>query len=420
MERLQAAAWLACFGLVVACGSGPRAVAKPGSGSANAENDPPLDTKPKPVPEIELDALRIKVVKGADGKDELIHYDARMLLDQGNTALNDKRFDEALPFYEQLIREFPRSSIVPIAVYNIGLVLESRGDWDGAIARYRDVVKKMPNGPASIDAHMRIAVVLSERFRWSEATAVFEDLLARSDLTPTDRIEGVARLGYVLVEQKAYARAEAVLQEGVRYAQSVAQTSHLETDYFATMCHYYLANIPHRQARAVPLRIAGPAGDDQLTKDLQAKRVLLKLAYDRYVRAMRQRNPYWATAAAYQMSHMFKELWDQVVLAPTPPRLSSEASGLYKKELHKKIRSYLTRAMEGHVANVRLAKAYRNPTEWSEASKLRSQQIAEILAKESAGELVTPPREVRATIVKPESRSSAGADDGYVPGRVEL
>jgi tetratricopeptide (TPR) repeat protein len=273
-----------------------------------------------------------------------------------------------------------------------------------------------PLGRDSVDAHVEIGIVLSLLERWAEAQRVFEELLQRSDLTPSEQIECKARLGYVLVEQKIYARAEAVLNEALAYFENVTKTPQLDTNNYVAMSNYYLANIPHRQARVVELRVTGPSGDEQLHADILTKRELIKLAYDRYLIALRRRNAYWATASGYQMSQMFKEFWDDLVLAPVPPHLDAREAGFYVKEVHKQSRELLSKALYGHTQTVELAEAYRTSTEWSEASRIRAQQISAILARESGGELVQPGAE--SAVPKPGPKLAN--PDQYVPGRVEL
>lgn len=402
------------FGLVAlltACGS-PAGKPAPTTPSAAPAAKPQT---PAP-PELELEPLRIRVVRDASGDDDLDVYDARALFDRGNEALTDQRWRDALAIYDEVVAQFPQSKLVGLAHYNAGQALEGMAAWDKAIARYRAAMTTSPTTRDSIDAHLRIGVLLSEQGRWGQAGALFEELLARTDLAPEDRIESMARMGYTLIEQKDYVRAEGVLSEAVEYYTRVARTAELDTNYYVAMSYYYLANIPHRRARAVPLRVTSTS-DKELQKDLKAKRDLLGLAYDRYVVALQRRNPYWATAAGYQMSQMFAEFRDDVVTAPIPSNLTPREAGFYRRALHDYMRTFLEKAMIGHTKNVELAEAYRASTEWSRASQNLAQQLADTVAREQRGELVTPdaPAELREP-----ARDAGGRGQGYAPGRWEL
>ena len=358
---------------------------------------------------IDLEAIRIEVVgRDAEGEPTLDAYDARSLLDQGNDAIAEERHDDAIAAYEKLLDAFPDSRLAPAAIYNFGLALEGKGDYDGAIARYRVLATRTDAGRDSIDAHVRIAAVQAELERFAQSEETLVAVLARRDLTHGDRIEAMARLGYAYLEQDDLDGAERMLEDAIAYFRKLTTT--LDTNYYVAMSFYYRAQVSHRRFRAMPLRLP----EEQLKKDYIAKRERLEQTYDRYREALQIQNAYWATASGYQMSQIYKEFWDDTVLAPLPARLSSEARELHAVEIHRLARQFLEQAMNGHRTNVELAAAYKTTTVWSEASRVRAAEVAEVLARESSGELVIPER-------KPASLSSLPSEaTEYVPGRIDL
>jgi tetratricopeptide (TPR) repeat protein len=366
----------------------------------------------------DLEALRIEVAgKSADGEPELVAYDAQALLDDGNDALARGRADEAIARYEKLVQAFPESRLVPAALYNLGLAHEARGEHDRAIALYRRLAEDPTLARDAVDARVRMAAVLAELGRWSEARQALETLLAQSDLTHADRIEGLARLGYVTLEQQDFAAAEAHLRDALRTFEKL--TTRLETLYFVAMARYYLAQIPHRQFRARPMRLP----DQQLERDLAAKAELVALAYDRYVETLGVHDAYWGTAAGYQMSQIYKELWDDITSAPIPTQLSPDAASYYVREVHARVRHMLEKAMEGHLRNLELARTYGEDTEWSTASRVRAEEIAQLLAREASGELVAPA--YSGAIPDARAGQAAGTRTAldparYVPARADL
>jgi TolA-binding protein len=370
----------------------------------------------------ELEALRIEVAgKSADGEPELVAYDAQALLDAGNDALARGRADEAVARYQKLVHAFPESGLIAVALYNLGLAHEARGEHERAIALYRRLAEDNALGRDAVDARVRMAAVLAELGRWSESAQALGALLARSDLTHADRIEGLARLGYVALEQQDFVAAEAHFRDALQAFAKV--TTRLETLYFVAMSRYYLAQIPHRQFRARPMRLP----DQQLERDLSAKAELVALAYDRYVEVLSIHEPYWGTAAGYQMSQIYQELWEDITSAPIPTQLSPAAATYYVTEVHARVRPMLEKAMEGHLRNLELARTYGADTEWSAASRGRADEIAQLLAREGSGDLVTP---ARAGAIPDIGRASDASDmpdtpkplapGSYVPAPVDL
>lgn len=418
-------AWIVLIAAALASACGARAASTPArgpeTGQGAAAPAPEQAGAPESAPErvYDLEALRIEVVgKSADGEPELVAYDAQALLDAGNDALARGRADEAAAHYEKLVREFPASRLVAAALYNLGLAHEARGEHDRAIALYRRVAEDetLARGERdAVDARVRMAAVLAELGRWSEARAALSALLARNDLTHADRIEGLARLGYVALEQQDYVAAETHLRAALDAFEKL--TTRLESLYFVAMARYYLAQIPHRQFRARPMRLP----DAQLERDLAAKAELVALAYDRYVETLGVHDAYWGTAAGYQMSQIYKELWDDITSAPIPSQLSPEAAGYYVNEVHARVRPMLEKAMAGHLRNLELARTYGAETEWSAASQTRAAEIAELLARETSGTPATParPDAIPGTGPQPET-TDVLAPARYVPARPDL
>ena len=102
---------------------------------------------PPPVEHIEMDPIKISAVKGPDGV-HLETFDVAELFEHAGKALAEKRHDDAINAYEQLLREFPGNAKYQLpSLYNQGLAYQGKKDW----AKAADVFKKMappaPNSP---------------------------------------------------------------------------------------------------------------------------------------------------------------------------------------------------------------------------------------------------------------------------------
>ncbi len=403
--------WGTLLTLGAACAT-PRSAAKVTT-TANASpipvvEDAAADRAPRPslpAPDdsvIDLETIRLRAtVAPGTGEPHIEASDARGLFEQGNAALSADRFEEARLRYESLLTAFPTSRWASAARYNLGLAHEGLGQYDVAIEQYRRVVAEQPTGGDSLLAHLRAAAVLAELERWRPAEATLRHIVARDDLDAATRVEVRARLGYVLLEQGQLAAAETELRQAVALHRRVLFS---ESPYFIAMAHYYLGNIAHRQFLQAPLRFPR----EQLQRDLDHKAALAVLAYDRYLEALAYRSAYWGTAAGYQMSHLYMELWAAVAAMPLPAELDDRERVLYAQELRNRIRPYLEKAFDGHSKNVALADAYDATTEWSRASAAYVGRIAHLLALDSRGELELPR-------VEP-----LGLQASYVPARIDL
>ncbi len=403
--------------------AGERAGTAAGSeaGSAAAGQSAGVGTGANAAPVYELEGMRIAVAgRDAEGEPNLVAYDAQSLLDRGNDALARGLPEAASAQYQQLLREFPDSRLRAAAIFNLGLAAEVRGDVDAAVGYYEQLAFAGGGGPEvahsereSLDAHMRIAAVQAEDQRWAAARQTLERLLERAELSPDERVEGMARLGYVALAQGDDAYAETVLGDALAYYNESAAA--LERDDFVAMSRYYFAQVPHRQLLVRPMRLP----QEQLKRDLDAKAALLTLAYDRYVAVLELDAPYWSTAAGYQMSQLYKQFWDDIIAAPIPSELSPQAAGYYRRELRAQVRGFLEKAMAGHLRNVELAEVYAASTVWSRESEQRARELGAILAGAGAAAPYQPAAG-DAEPALPDGNSGALDISGYAPARAEL
>lgn len=376
---------------------------------------PTLPTpSPAPPKVIELEPMRIDVVETEEGFKSK-SYDAATLLDDGNDALLLKRYDDALAAYDHLLADFPDSKLVIPALYNSALALQGKGEWLAAADRFRRLVAVAPAGSKDVlEAQMKLGAVLAEGQRFSDSADVYRKVLDRDDLQPAERIEALARLGFAQVETREYTAAEEVLRSALAYFREVSGTTNLENTYYAAMAQFYLAEIPHRQFTAIPLRYP----EAQLGKDVEQKSQLFLLARDRYVKTVDFRSGYWATAAVYQVGAMYKQYWDQWMAVPIPSDLTPEESKEYVKQVNEQeyLRKLLEKSMLFHERNVSFAREKNVQSEWSDASAKEVEIVRQLLARQMQGDYISPGSAAQAAGAAPKTATPSS----YVPSRIDL
>ncbi len=383
---------------VTACGSHPATTTLPKSDSSTTPAQDLAAAKHgvTPVPAgdklvvkdprvTDLDIIRIKVTpRGVGGDPEITTVATADLFRQAGEAAKDGRTQAAMNLYRQIVTEFPDSQYAPISLFNIAAIYDGRADLAMTIDTLRELVKAYPDAHESVEGHLYIAALQADHKQWAEAAATLDAALARPNLSYADRVEGFARKGYAELELSHYDVADIALAQAVTEWQRAPR---IEDPYYIAMATYYRGELVHRKFEALPIRLP----DDQLVKDVEAKRVLAVQAYDRWKESLHHQQAYWATASGYQMSQIFVELWEATVKAPYPTKVAVAARPTYVTEVHEKSREHLEKALEGHRMNVELAKAYGVDTSWSKGSEQQAVKIMETLAKDAAGNFVTPP-----------------------------
>lgn len=388
--------YLALAILLVACGGAPRratlpsATVTPAHDLANARSvaspGDPGDTKleARDPRVVDLDIIRITAhAPGPGGDPELTSVASADLFKQANAAAKAGRQRDAIATYRQLVAEFPESQFAPVSLFNIAAVYDAQGDLTSTVTTLEELVAKYPNARESIDGHLYIAALQADHQQWTEAAATLSAVLVRSNLTFVDRVEAFARKGYVELEQHQYDQAETSLAAALTEWRKAPR---IDDPYYIAMAHYYRGELMHQKFIETPVR----GGDDEMVADLDAKRGLAVKAYDRWRESLGFKQAYWATAAGYQMSQIFVELWEAHVKAPYPKRIEIATRPTYVADVHARVRTDLEKALEGHRMNVELAKAYGVDTSWSKGSEQQAVTIMELLAKDAAGVFVSP------------------------------
>jgi len=331
---------------------------------------------------VDLDIIRITAHAAPGGEPELTAVASADLFKQANAAAKDRPRD-AIATYRQLVAEFPESQFAPVALFNIAALYDKQADLTATITTLTELVASYPAARESVDGHLYIAALQADHQQWNEASATLDAALARTNLTFADRVEAFARRGYVELEQHRYDAADASLAAAL---DEWRKAPRIDDPYYIAMAHYYRGELMHRRFIDTTVR----RGDDEMVADLDAKRALAVQAYDRWRESLRCKQAYWATAAGYQMSQIFVELWQAHVTAPYPQRIEVATRPTYVADVHARVRRDLEKALEGHRMNVELAKAYGVDTTWSRGSERQAVAIMELLARDTPGSYVAP------------------------------
>ncbi len=360
---------------------------------------------------IEVEPLRIQVIRDDEGNEQVVATDARSLFDEANDALADARFEAALALYDEIQKDFDTSALAVPALFNAGLALEGLGRVDDAVERYMRLANAGKAGRDAVDARIRAAALYAENERWGASLEVLDGLLALKGLEVADRVEGMARKGFVLLEAADYAAAEIVLTEAISlYDSKIKAGTVFHSDYFRAMAQFYLGDSPRRQFDAIPIRLP----ESQMGRDIEAKAGLVLMAKKRFDQTIVFGNMYWATAAGFRLAEMQNKFWIAIIGAPVPPHLGSQAAELYVQEVHRQSLGMLKESLRVHGLNVQLAKVYKVESSWSEASARAVLTLTDLVGREQAGELVT------ANDIAEQGQDGQVESGEYVPGRIEL
>lgn len=359
-----------------------------GAACAGRQQTPPANPAAPTVHyDMEPIAIEAKRVPGQDGV-QIESFDAEELFEQAGAALSQKRYDDAVRFYDKLLGSFPDSGYARAAMYNRGLAFRDKKDWAGAVAAFKSLVEKHESHADAKDGLFQLGACYAEQTNWPASAEVFVRLLARKDLTADDRIEAIARRGFAQFNLSDLDAAEKTFRSVFAYKQSIEQQERLATDFYLAFSQYHLGQITHQRFRSVTLRLP----EAQMDRDLDQKASLLLQAQRAYIDTIKFGNPAWASAAGFQVGSLYEELYDSFMNAPVPGELKGEAREVYVSELHKKIRVLLEKSVKWYRENLLMVERLGVDTDWAEKSKVAYAKLVRLLDPKANPHELTPDR----------------------------
>lgn len=303
--------------------------------------------------------------------------DAPTLFEEGGAHMDADRFAAAAGKYDRLVQGFPDSAYVPPSLFNAGLSWEGEGKLSEAIDRYQRLVTQFPAHKLVKQAQLRLAACEAESARWVASIETLEHVLSRGDLTLEERIEGMARLGLGHYEIRNEAVAEQTFRTALAYFEAHQSEERLESKFFLAMAQFYEAYLGHQRFKALPLRLP----QKQLAQDVETLAKQFTLSHDRYVKAIRIKDAFWATAAGYHVGALYRELYDTLIQAPLPIELDNELKKLvYAESLKGNLRTLLVKARGVLSANLDAAGRMGVKNGWVDRSAGQLDEIDRLLA----------------------------------------
>lgn len=331
------------FGLLV-CG-----LAQACAGTQAGRTTTPVTQTPPPARNVQGEGFRIVGTPTGQGGDA---YDATMLFERANTAVETNRCDAALPDYERLVREFPDSRLVGPANYNRGVCLQSAGRWDDATAAFRAAVQASQDPTLQHDAWFRIAAVGEAAQRPPAVLEATQSLLDSGRLNIPDRIEALARRGAAQLAANDLEGATRTANQAIELAPSRESVSALGNDTYIAQARFLAGEITRQQASAVVIRVE----DAELERAIERRVMLVTHAHVQFNDAIRVGNPHWAAASGFSIGEAYRSLYDSIVNAQTPADWDANAVQIYRQRTGARLRILLTGALRAWEATQDMAR----------------------------------------------------------------
>ncbi len=278
-------------------------------------------------------------------------YDAAMLFDRANGLARQQQCEPAVADYDRLLREFQGSTYTALADYDRGLCLQQLQRLPDAAAAMRTTVTAARDPDLSRTAEFRLAVLgeQAQQPAWVlEATA---ELLARTDISRTDRVEALARRAAALLATGHRDEAVAAANEAVTVAPTPEAITALGDDTYAAEAKFLLAEATREQGATVVYTVGAADAEEAILRRV----TLVTHAHVQFNEAIRVGNPHWAAAAGFRIGEMYRDLYEAIVHAPTPGDWDDHAREVYQRRTAERLRPLLQGALRAWEATMAMA-----------------------------------------------------------------
>jgi tetratricopeptide (TPR) repeat protein len=357
------------------------------------------------VPELRVAAQPI-------GPDGLEVYDADTLFKRALDLLEGDAYADAAGYFERLIREFPDDKHVILAHYNLAVAYIHLERGDEAVAEVDKYMAMLPPGASEkdkLDGRFKRGQALAVAKRYQEVADHFDELLGE-ELDVEDRIEALVDAGvghYMLgleTPDPHRPTAEYRFLEARRLYRQASERARLDgVSFFVAQAAFYLAELARLEFEELKLKF--PTADEiakaqeaaqkvnanaevtlekLLGEQLEEKCQRLLRAQYAYLRTIREGHAGWASAAGYNVGHMYETLHDEMVNLPAPADLTAEQADLYRKMVRKKVMILLEKAQKTWSTTAEMVTRTGAESEWAVRTRESLERIRQKLLEETA------------------------------------
>ena len=289
------------------------------------------------------------------GPDALQVYDSELLYLRAVDLMSGGAHEEAIFYFEKLIREFPKSEYVMPARYNLGNCYLAVRESDRAMEAMTLYLEQLPTDATPqdrADAIFRQGHIYAQRKEYETMANLFEKSLEEMIPTPM-KIEAMvnAGIGYFMLEQDELASKRFI--EARQAYMDAPRKDRINAKYHAAQSLFYLAELKRKAYRDYELQMPsskelkkqGQTLEEILAQQLEQKCRHLLGAQKAYVRTIRDGHAGWASAAGYKVGTLYEDLYDNLEHLPLPDDLTEEEKDVYEEMVKERISVLLRKAV---------------------------------------------------------------------------
>lgn len=340
---------------------------------------PPVVPPPPPA-EVELEPMLVE----ADAEGNVEANDAPGLFEEGQSAFQRQDWVACDQHFDRLISKFPDSPHVHPALYNRGLCLEYLRHHDRAAQHFRRHAQTASDEKDRLDGLFRLGYNLVQGKQHVQALHLYDELLSHPALGPADKAECHLRRGTAMLYLDRAGQAEKELQLAMALVKEAYEEVTDGNELYAE-AHFRRAEIYQRLAHGVRLKL--PV--ESMQGGLAGKVRFFRQAQQSYIDALNVRHSYWSTASGLKLGELYEEFYRDVLSAEVPKDFDEETRRFYIVELKKRLQPLLEQSLAIYEKNITMSERIGAQNEWVAETEVRVKRLRDLI--EANAREVEPP-----------------------------
>ncbi|MFO0549841.1 MAG: hypothetical protein U0271_15720 [Polyangiaceae bacterium] len=273
----------------------------------------------------------------------------------------------------------PNGKYAVASLYNAGLAYLGLEKLDLALERFHASIERGPTAETTKTAWLRISRVDAYLERWPALESDAKVVVARTDLTPLEKIEGLGAMGLALVEQGKTDEAFTVLARARNEMEDrgLGQVGTPPREIAQVM--YALGEVRRVQGELIVFEPYPP----NFAATLEERCTALLSAQDAYSETMRSMDAHWSAMAGFRIGQLYQRLHDDVMKIPTPASATTvKQKQLWEGALRLRSRVLLETGLKMMDATVAMGERTGSTSPWVSRARAAKTDLEAQLATE--------------------------------------
>jgi tol-pal system protein YbgF len=103
----------------------------------------------------------------------------RTLYRNAFSLLKEKRFDEAVAAFKELLAQYPKGQFADNAHYWLGEIYYVKQQYPAALAEFKQIIQRYPLSPKVPGAMLKVGYIYYEQGDWARARSVLQQVIAK-------------------------------------------------------------------------------------------------------------------------------------------------------------------------------------------------------------------------------------------------